>query len=200
MKSGRVDVDGQADTAIARYLSDAGVGSRIVLSDWSDRATTGEARIVELEIGSSSTGNMVTVGGELSIKIYARFDVALVDPTFGVIIHDSVGTPLLDLRSNHDGLRPGKVSGSIVVEMKIPRLGLYPGRYLLSPWIWDSAGKRDVDFPRLCSTIIVVPAPGPHGDLKLDPAWGKYFVRSHWKLGLLEEGNDTLRSYVTDET
>ena len=123
----------------------------------------------------------IAVGGELNIKIYARFDVALVDPSFGVIIHDSNGTPLLDLRSIHDGLRLGKVDGNIIIEMNIPKLDLYPGSYFLSPWISDSACVRDVDFPRLCSTLIVDPTAGPHGDLKLDPVWGRYFVRSHWK-------------------
>ena len=182
IQSGRVSADGPPETVIGGYLSDARIGSRIALADWKDRTTSGEARIIELEIGNGCKGNAITFGGELSVKIHARFDVTLVDPSFGVIVHDSGGTPLLLMRSIHDGLRLGGVSGNIIVEMNIPSLDLYPGRYLLSVFISDSASQRVVDFPRLCSTIIIGPAAGPHGDLKLDPNWGKYFVPSHWKL------------------
>ena len=120
---------------IGGYLSDARTESRVALADWKDRTTSGEARIIELAIGNSCKGNTITFGGELSIKIHARFDVTLVDPSFGVVIHDFGGTPLLNMRSIHDGLRLGRVSGNIIVEMNIPRLDLYPGRYLLSVFI-----------------------------------------------------------------
>ena len=48
---------------------------------------------------------------------------------------NSGGTPLLLMRSIHDGLRLGSVSGNIIVEMKIAKLDLYPGRYFLSVFI-----------------------------------------------------------------
>jgi lipopolysaccharide transport system ATP-binding protein len=184
IQSGQVSADGLPETVIAGYLSDARTESRVALTDWKDRTSSGEARIIELEIGNSSNGNTITFGGELKIKIHARFDATLVDPSFGVIVHDSAGMPLLNMRSIHDGFRVGGVSGNIIVEMKTPRLDLYPGRYLLSAFISDSASQRAVDFPRLCSTIRIGPAAGPHGDLKLDPNWGKYFIPSHWKLSV----------------
>lgn len=184
MQSGRVTAHGPPEAIIAGYLSDASVESRIALADWNDRSGSGEARIVALEIGSGCKGNTITVGGELSLKIHARFDEPLVNPSFGLIVHDSDSTPLLDMRSIHDGLRLGRVFGNIIVEMNIPRLDLYPGRYLMTPYISDPACGWDVDFPRLCSTIIVAPAAGPHGDLKLDPKQGRYFVPSHWKLSV----------------
>ena len=182
IQSGRVTVDGQPETVIGSYLSDAGMGSRVDLANWKDRITSGEARITELEIGDASKGSAITFGGELRVKIHARFNVTVVDPSFGVVVHDSGGTPLLLMRSVHDGLRLGGVSGDIIVEMNVPSLNLYPGRYLLSVFISDSASQTAMDFPRLCSAIRVGPAAGPRGDLKLDPNWGKYFVPSHWKL------------------
>jgi lipopolysaccharide transport system ATP-binding protein len=182
IQSGRVTVDGQPETVIGSYLSDAGIGSRVDLANWKDRITSGEARITELEIGDASKGSAITFGGELRVKIHARFNVTVVDPSFGVVVHDSGGTPLLVMRSIHDGLCVGGVSGNIIVEMNVPSLNLYPGRYLLSVFISDSASQTAVDFPRLCSAIRIRPGAGPHGDLKLDPNWGKYFVPSHWKL------------------
>jgi hypothetical protein len=45
----------------------------------------------------------------------------------------------------------------------------------------DSAAQRDVDFPRMCAELNITPTAGPHGDLKLDSTWGKYFLPSVWK-------------------
>ncbi|MGZ4164323.1 MAG: hypothetical protein ACXVPK_09820, partial [Tumebacillaceae bacterium] len=56
-----------------------------------------------------------------------------------------------------------------------------PGRYFLSLWIMDAACHRDLDFPRMCAELNIVPTPGAHGDLKLDTTWGKYFLASEWK-------------------
>ena len=153
----------------------------VALDDWSDRVTTGEGRIYEIQIGRGAQNQDVSVGGELTITVCARFDQPLVDPTFGVIIHDMNGAPLLDLRSIHDGLHLGRIAGDVAVRLTVPKLGLYPGCYLLSPWIMDTACSRDIDFPRLCATLDVFPAAGEFGDLKLDPAWGRWFVRSHWE-------------------
>ena len=92
-----------------------------------------------------------------------------------------MGVPLLDIGSIHDGLRVGKVCGDLIVEVRIPEIGLYPGQYFLSPLIMDLACRYEIDYPRLCCMLDVHSMPGPHGDLKLENKWGKYFVHSHWK-------------------
>ena len=78
------------------------------------------------------------------------------------------------------GLHPGTVSDELIVEAYFRKLTLYPGRYLLSPWITDAALRRDIDFPRMCAVLDIHPAPGEWGDLKLDPEWGKVFIPSRW--------------------
>ena len=135
---------------IGGYLSDARIESRVALADWKDRTTSGEARVIELAIGNGCKGNAIAFGGELNIKIHARFDVTLIDPSFGVVVHDFGGTPLLHMRSVHDGFRVGRVSGNIIVEMNIPRLDLYPGRYLLSVLISDRSVPKG---PGFCSAL-----------------------------------------------
>jgi hypothetical protein len=57
---------------------------------------------------------------------------------------------------------------------------LYPGDYLLSPWISDAAYQENIDWAKYCATLSVYPAPGPYGDLKLNPADGKYWIPSSW--------------------
>ena len=181
IRSGRLAVGGETTSIIAEYLSEVRTENRIALVDWMDRTTSGEARITKLEIGDDAAGNHVAFGQDFRFRIHATFKEPLADPTFGLIIHDVSGAPLANVQTIHQGLRLGKVNGNIVIDGVIPNINLYPGRYFLSPWIMDSAVQRDIDFPRMCAELNIIPAPGPHGDLKLDAAWGKYFLPSCWK-------------------
>jgi hypothetical protein len=47
--------------------------------------------------------------------------------------------------------------GNIIIDGVIPKINLYPGRYFLSAWIMDSAVQRDVDFPRMCAELNILP-------------------------------------------
>lgn len=181
LRSGRLEGTGDTASIIMNYLSDARKENRIPLVDWTDRITSGEARITKLEFGDDSEG-YVTFGQDFRFHIHATFERSLTDPAFGLIIHDAFGVPLVNLQSIHQGLRLGKVDGNVVVEGFVLRLSLYPGRYLLSPWIMDSALQRNVDFVRMCAEVNIMTAPGLYGDLKLDSTWGKFFLTSDWKL------------------
>ncbi len=183
LQQGRVVALGKPQDVIGQYLSDAANESRVSLRDWPDRETTGEARLVEIEIldGEGNATNRVPLGGSVIIRLHAEFSTPMVDPVFGVIIHTSLGEPMIDIRSYHSGLRLGRISGPLTIDARIDDIGLYPGRYILSPWISDATVKIDVDFVKLCNAIQVDPAPGPYGDLKLDPRWGRIYVQSYWQ-------------------
>jgi lipopolysaccharide transport system ATP-binding protein len=182
LKNGKIAYDAVPQTAISHYLTDAVKGCRVNLEGWTDRITTGEARITQLEFDDGKNGTAILFGGDLRVRIHARFSTSLTNPTFGIIIHDAAGVPVSNAQSIHDGLHPGTVSDQLMVEAYFRNLSLYPGRYLLSPWISDSAIQRDIDFPRLCAAFDVHPAPGECGDLKLDHTWGKVFIPSQWKV------------------
>ncbi len=178
---GRVALIGTPDEAIARYLSDAHTARKVSLEDWKDRETTNEARIVELELqpGDPRPDLEIHLGDTLRIKLRIDVREPLVDPAFGVFVHDASGTPMLDLRSTHGGLQLGKVHGPTELVVEVPNLGLYPGHYFLSPWISDSLVVRHIDFPRMCCSFDVrssaVDAP-----LKLDREFGAYYAPSTW--------------------
>jgi lipopolysaccharide transport system ATP-binding protein len=185
LEEGRMTTTGPPSDVITHYLSNARNNeARVSIRDWPDRITTGEARLVELTIGDGDgqPAEDIPVGGSATFTLYAEFYEPLVDPSFGVIVHTALGEPLLDIRSPHDGLRLGRVGDKVVVQARISGLGLYPGRYLLSPWIADAGVTRNVDFVKLCSVLQIVPAPGPFGDLKLDPTWGQYWIPSEWRI------------------
>jgi lipopolysaccharide transport system ATP-binding protein len=182
LKNGSMASDDTPQTAISQYLSDAVAGGRVELQDWSDRITSGEARITEMELNDGGTGTSILFGGKLNIRIRARLNTPLSNPVFGVIIHDAAGVPISNVESIHEGLYTGTMSDEVVVEAHFPKLSLYPGTYLVSPWIMDSARQRDIDWPRMCATFDVHPAPGKFGDLKLQQEWGKVLIPSQWKI------------------
>lgn len=184
LKEGALVAIGQPSEVIGYYLSEAKEESIVFIDDWKDRITTGEGRLIQFEIadGSGKATTHIPVGGSVRFTFHATLREAITDPMFGVIVSNAVGEPLLDLKSIHSNFQLGRVKDNIVVQAFIPKIGLYPGRYLLSPWITDSACRRNVDFVKFCCSLHVDPAPGPYGDLKLDPLWGKYWIESGWSV------------------
>ena len=184
LKDGRIVEDGPPRDVVKSYLSElshAHEGGSVSVRDWPDRMTNGQARIVHFEIADSSgeVCSSVPVGGTVQFKIVAEFNDPVTNPCFGVIVNDQEGEPILDLRSVHDGLRLGRSDTVVTACASVASLGLYPGTYLLSPWITDGV-ETCLDWAKLCSKLHVYAAPGPHGDLKLDPQYGKYWIPSTW--------------------
>ena len=180
LKQGNIAYDGVPETAISQHLSDAVGGGRVDLEDWADRNTNGEARISTLEWDDGRDGASIMFGGDLRVRMHIRFNTPVISPIFGVIIHDATGVPISNAQSSHDGLEAGTVCGQLLVEAYFRKLGIYPGRYLLSPWITDSTLRYDIDFPRMCALFDIHPAPGEWGDLKLNQEWGKVHIPSQW--------------------
>jgi len=189
LEQGQIACDGETSQVIGHYLSDAITASRVSLEDWGDRVTSGEGRLKEFEIfdGTGSPTNRVSIGDAVGFAIHAELFRPFFDPCFALIIHNSLGEPILNLRSLHDGLRFGMVQGRVSVRVWVKSIGLYPGRYFLSPCVMDRR-EKDIDFTKLCCILEIDPAPGPHGDLQLDPAWGKYWVPAVWCQSLSDSG------------
>jgi lipopolysaccharide transport system ATP-binding protein len=182
LKEGRVAADGTPRAVVGDYLANLHATRDGSITDWRDRESNGQARIVRLE-AADADGNRagsVPVGGSVRFTITADFREPIFDPGFGVVVHTIAGEPLLDLRSSHAGLRLGRVSGRVVIDATVPVVGLYPGEYLLSPWISDASCNEILDWAKQCVTLHVHPSPGPHGDLRLDERYGKYWVQSNW--------------------
>jgi lipopolysaccharide transport system ATP-binding protein len=198
LKEGRVLADGTPPDIIRAYLSDVKTVRNVSVADWPDRAGTGEARIVDLEVCDADghlTDN-VLFGREIRFTIVADFHKPATDPVFGMLIYTMALEPMLDVRSWHAGSRFGRLEGRVVVDGTIPTLGLYPGEYLLSPFIATAGCLADIDWVKHCRILHVHPAPGPYGDLKLDPSIGKYWTPSEWSVR--DSRNSAQRSGVTD--
>jgi lipopolysaccharide transport system ATP-binding protein len=153
------------------------------VADWPDREGTGQARVTRLELldRRGEPVSAVTFDQPLRLRLTCELGDEL-EATFGVLVHTLMQEPLLDLRSTEGGLVPQRKRGTVVVEADVPALRLYPGQYLLSPWIADRMAKSDIDFVHFCSKLTVV-APPEERPRVLDPTWGRVVVDSAWRYG-----------------
>ena len=185
LQSGQISADGLAHDVIDTYLSGSREETNVPVADWHDRQTNGQARIVHFEIldESGQPTDHVRFGGRLTFSIVAEFHDAIMDPCFGILFHSAAVEPMLDLRSAHAGLRIGRVKGRVVLDACVENINLYPGAYLLSPWITESASCHEcLDWAKYCRRLHVDPFPGVHGDLRLDWEYGRYWVPSDWNI------------------
>jgi lipopolysaccharide transport system ATP-binding protein len=174
--------DGEPAALVRKYLDGIPAAGKVCLRDWKDRVTNGDGAILDFETidEAGQAAGAVMFGSSVRFRFTIELYRRVPQPIFGVLVHSAAGEAMLDIRSAHSGLRMAPSTGRIVVEAEIEQLGLYPGEYTLSPWVADDSTKLDVDYARHCCSIRVLPAPGVHGDLDLNPIWGKYWVPSSW--------------------
>ncbi len=183
LKNGSIHKVGAPGSVVSEYLSETRVATNVDLTQWQDRTGNGFAKLSRMAFlnADGEEAGIFPIGTTICFDLETTYNRELIDPLFEVIIHDPAGEPLMHLRSEHDGLRIGKVNGRTSVRARVDNVGLYPGRYFVSARI--AAGGRNVDFPRLCGSFQVTPSPGRHGDLRLNPKWGKYHLDSTWTRG-----------------
>jgi lipopolysaccharide transport system ATP-binding protein len=181
MRQGQIHKSGKSVEVVSDYLSDSRLESKPDIRNWPDRSGSGEARVTRLSI-TDETGLPTSIfpfGSTICIHLEAEAYEPLSNPCFGIAVHGASGEALVDLQSNHNGLRVGRVQGRVRIQGTYPNVGLYPGRYFITPWITDSAA-RSIDLARMCGNFQIIPT-NETANLRLDPVWGKYWVSSEWK-------------------
>ena len=182
LQDGRLIDDGEPSEIVQKYMSHIGVADQILLRDRKDRITTGEARITQFDLRDEqgSIIDFVSMGDKLRFLMTVEFRRPVVQALLGIFLQSATGDPILDLRSSHEGLRFDRSEGHLTVEVVLDQVGLYPGEYSLSPYVYDEVRKIVIDRVPHCSRLWVGRGRGKYSDLTLDPNWGKYFVRSSW--------------------
>lgn len=181
---GRLAGNGEPFEIIQQYTSYGLNDRKISLRDWKDRITNGDATITDFDVYDQRNARVksIALGQGIRFLMSVDFQRPMSNVVFGVLVHSAMGDPILELRSSHDGLRFAGRAGSLIVEAAIHKVSLYPGEYTLSPYVYDEMGDIDIDLVKHCRKLCVISAPGPHGDLKLNPRYGKYFVSSSWTM------------------
>lgn len=181
IKNGRIAMDGECRSVVGAYLENA--GGETSQSQWRRAEDTGDARAAIMELALRSADDLLVselvMGDAVCIDMKLRFKESVDRPQFGVKVHATDGTPILDLRTRHNGLDLLKADGEMTLRAMIPSLALYPGEYLLSPWVTDAA-DRVLDWAQYVLKFNVLSRTCPYGDMRLSLAWGKYYVSTDW--------------------
>ncbi|MEM1207089.1 MAG: ABC transporter ATP-binding protein [Acidobacteriota bacterium] len=148
LEGGRVEADGDPSAVIDEYLNRtvAMAGAVLVPGPDSRRSGTGEGRIVEASIvdGAGQASGVLGVGEPFSVRMRIRLPSGSRRLVIGAEVKQSNGLPVLNLRSDGQGVVLEAVAsdGPQTFEIRVPALPLFPGYYLVEPWIAIRNGKR----------------------------------------------------------
>ena len=160
LRQGSLVGDGSPREIIANYMTDASAAGKVSLRDWKDRVPSEDGKIIGFEVcdESGTHVNSVLIGDKLRFVFTIEFNRPVTRPLFGLLVHSATGETILDLRSSQDNLhRLDRSSTHVTVEAVVGNIGLYPGEYTLSPWVFDHATQTDIDFVRHCCKLSCSP-------------------------------------------
>lgn len=185
LERGGVRCVGDSDSVINTYLNpQESPGDAIVFTrDIDNRKGTGSGRIVRVGFfdESGEATNTVGVGKPFSVELEVELEMKDAALVAGLEIKQSDGTPLLNLRSDSQGIsfKPSDEGGGIVINIQIPGLPLYPGRYIVEPWFADRQGQR---IDHLYNSLwVMLESQGVYAsELLIQPGRGIMFVDCQW--------------------
>jgi len=185
-EGGRLVREGPTGEVVEDYLArvhgpEAQDGTHV--ADWADREGAGGARVERLELldARGRATSAVPFDEPLVLRLTCRFEREM-EASFGVLVHSLMQEPLIDLRAADGGLAPRRLAGRVVLRAEVPALRLYPGSYLLSPWIADRMARQDIDHVHFCTKFNVTAPPDERRRRTFDPTWGRVVVDSTWRL------------------
>ena len=182
LDAGRVVIDGSCTEAVNTYLQ-GGIG-QTGGPIWRRADTQSDGVAITGLILMSGDGTPMSkfiIGEAVRIDMETNFVRPVAHPQFGLSVHSSDGTPILDLRTRHSGPDIPVASGAVDFSVAIAEFSLFPGDYILSAWVTD-ADSKVLDWLEYCIPFTVLSRPGPFGDMRLSLTQGKYYVRSNWSL------------------
>jgi homopolymeric O-antigen transport system ATP-binding protein len=150
---GVITADGPTETTIANYLRSV-VGAPNV-KNW-ERTGTGRVRLTSVEV-LDADGNAcahLPMGHDVRIRASGTADGPGAEFNFSVQFITPTGTIAIWV---YDQLKSFRVNsrGEFSIEMRIPRLMLMPGTYILSPWL-GRAGLETFDWVKNAVSFEVI--------------------------------------------
>jgi lipopolysaccharide transport system ATP-binding protein len=149
LDKGMIASEGPSRDVMDRYLRVGNLGQDAADFDTSTsvaRSGTGLARIlrVRLESRDGDAGTTYGIGEPFVLRMTVRFAEPLSRASLGVEIRTSNGIPLLNLRSDSEGMEfgPYRSRDTVEFQVRMPGLPLYPGVYRADLWVAELDGKR----------------------------------------------------------
>ncbi|HKO42637.1 MAG TPA: ABC transporter ATP-binding protein [Pyrinomonadaceae bacterium] len=140
LSSGSVEFDGSAQKAIAVYGNQLMTTSTTVDLTGRIVGRSGPKRYcrianVSLANADDSLTSTFSMGSEMRIRVGLDFLIRGDSWEIGVGIFSNTGVAIHYMISNWEGFRLPTEGGQTTVEVRIPKLQLFPGRYAISLWL-----------------------------------------------------------------
>jgi ABC-2 type transport system ATP-binding protein len=186
LRNGRVELDGSAQEAIARYHK--------LLADERDPAEgaaglreygSGEARIVTARLlGPEGEERQQLAAGEpLTVELRIDVQEALAPPRISLELRDEAGLLLAAAAQETAELGWEQVVGERVVRFEIDRPPLADGRFRLRLELGDESGRRLYHWLDDAVRFVVYPGEGTRGPVLLEGTWSLQEIGTAAEIG-----------------
>jgi lipopolysaccharide transport system ATP-binding protein len=149
LHDGAVVFDGETAEGIDRYLKMANRGMGHAVLDAAlagKRPAAGKGQIVKVEIhdAEGTTSTFFGIGEPFTVRLHAKFYERVAQVSLGLQFESPTGMPLLNLRTDSQGVDfgPYDAGSTVVFSIRVPGLPFYPGVYKFEPWFAERNGKR----------------------------------------------------------
>jgi lipopolysaccharide transport system ATP-binding protein len=149
LNRGKIEFNDQVNIVIDHYLnldkSEYHNRGIFDVSEYKERSGIGGGRIVNIELMNERREITSTfgIGEEIFVNILVHLDRDISSIVAGLEILSESGFPLINLRSDIQGIRYYTTNiYDVHVKVHILGLPLYPGNYILEPWFCETLGKR----------------------------------------------------------
>jgi lipopolysaccharide transport system ATP-binding protein len=148
LTEGKIAYQGNTNAVVNFYLGTQRLIEKtaIAAEDIKLRSGTGEGRITRIDLFDENniSSNIFGIGKPLTVRYTLSIPLGSPSIVVGLEIRQKNGSPLVDIRSDSQGIyfEPESDKTTMVVELKILGLPLYPGIYMIEPWFCFKFGRR----------------------------------------------------------
>lgn len=183
---GRIRIQGSTQIVTAKYLQSQNPAERAVIDTRkaNARSGTGEGKIIKVSVFDQTGSPSTVIGIGQPFRVQIEIDVAGPSPDLvvGLEVKRLDGLPIANIRSDSQGMLfevDGRTSRT-VIEIGVPSLPLYPGRYLLEPWFAFNKGRR-VDQLHGELSVTLESCGVYKSELMIQPGRGIVIIDCEWK-------------------
>lgn len=159
LDEGRLRHLGSAAEAIERYQE--AVRARLPLpapsTEGRFRIGSGDVEIIGIRVvdGTGKETGVVTTGRPVALELDFVAKRVVDDAIFVVSAHALDGTRCFDLNTESDGIRIGPLRGAGTLKLKLERLDLAGGRYLLDVGVFHGSWDHPYDYRWQAVSLVV---------------------------------------------
>jgi len=185
---GQLIASGDTQTVVDRYLSDSGAElgpSERELENNKNRSGTGQAKIIKIALMDNNgiKNKIIGIGKPFQIVIDVGFESDISKIVIGIQMANQDKVHILNLRSDGQNriFGPFKQGTKKTFIVDIPGLPLYPGIYLIEPWVGEHGGKRIYDHVYDAMQIIMESTGHYESESIIKKGKGLMFVDCEWE-------------------